>query len=96
MPACCGCHMGGGGGAAMLSPRPRPRRVSVDRSSRDGDGQTVGSRLVKGGTVRRRAPLAVRPDVSIDHPRRRKLVAWRAARVSAVASSALVGNDFPP
>ena len=88
MPACCGCHMGGGGGAAMLSPRPRPRRVSVDRSSRDGDGQTVGSRLVKGGTVRRRAPLAVRPDVSIDHPRRRKLVAWRAARVSAVASSA--------
>lgn len=50
----------------MLSPRPRPRRVSVDRSSRDGDGQTVGSRLVKGGTVRRRAPLAVRPDVSID------------------------------
>jgi hypothetical protein len=96
MPACCGCHMGGGGGAAMLSPRPRPRRVSVDRSSRDGDGQTVGSRLVKGGTVRRRAPLAVRPGVSIDHPRRRKLVAWRAARVSAVASSALVGNDFPP
>ena len=66
MPACCGCHMGGGGGAAMLSPRPRPRRVSVDRSSRDGDGQTVGSRLVNGGTVRRRAPLAVRPDVSID------------------------------
>ena len=50
----------------MLSPRPRPRRVSVDRSSRDGDGQTVGSRLVNGGTVRRRAPLAVRPDVSID------------------------------
>ena len=36
----------------MLSPRPRPRRVSVDRSSRDGDGQTVGSRLVKGGTAR--------------------------------------------
>lgn len=61
MPACCGCHMGGGGGAAMLSPRPRPRRVSVDRSSRDGDGQTVGSRLVNGGTVRRRAPLAVTP-----------------------------------
>ena len=74
----------------MLSPRPRPRRVSVDRSSRDGDGQTVGSRLVNGGTVRRRAPLAVRPDVSrsIADPRRRKLVAWRAARVSAVASSA--------
>ena len=94
MPACCGCHMGGGGGAAMLSPRPRPRRVSVDRSSRDGDGQTVGSRLVKGGTVRRRAPLAVRPDVSIDHPRRRKLVAWRAARVSAVASSAKLGTIF--
>ena len=78
----------------MLSPRPRPRRVSVDRSSRDGDGQTVGSRLVKGGTVRRRAPLAVRPDVSIDHPRRRKLVAWRAARVSAVASSAKLGTIF--
>ena len=61
MPACCGCHMGGGGGAAMVSPRPRPSRVSFDRSSRDGDGQTIGSRLVNGGTVRRRAPLAVTP-----------------------------------
>jgi hypothetical protein len=60
MPACCGCHMGGGGGAAMVSP-PRPSRVSFDRSSRDGDGQTIGSRLVNGGTVRRRAPLAVTP-----------------------------------
>ena len=35
--------------------------VSFDRSSRDGDGQTIGSRLVNGGTVRRRAPLAVTP-----------------------------------
>jgi hypothetical protein len=40
---------------------PRPSRVSFDRSSRDGDGQTIGSRLVNGGTVRRRAPLAVTP-----------------------------------
>lgn len=45
----------------MVSPRPRPSRVSFDRSSRDGDGQTIGSRLVNGGTVRRRAPLAVTP-----------------------------------
>ena len=97
MPACCGCHMGGGGGAAMLSPRPRPRRVSVDRSSRDGDGQTVGSRLVKGGTVRRRAPLAVRPDVSID----RGSEASKTGRLARGTRQRRrverpVGNDFPP
>ena len=93
MPACCGCHMGGGGGAAMLSPRPRPRRVSVDRSSRDGDGQTVGSRLVKGGTVRRRAPLAVRPDVSIDH---RGVENWSlgARHASAPSRRAPLGTIF--
>ena len=61
MPACCGCHMGGGGGAAMPSLRPRPSRVSFDRSPRDGGGQAIGSSLVNGGTVKRRAPLAVTP-----------------------------------
>ena len=99
MPACCGCHMGGGGGAAMLSPRPRPRRVSVDRSSRDGDGQTVGSRLVKGGTVRRRAPLAVRPDVSIDRGSEASNENWSLGARHASAPSrerAKLGNDFPP
>lgn len=87
MPACCGCHMGGGGGAAMVSP-PRPSRVSFDRSSRSGDGQTIGSRLVNGGTVRRRAPLAVTPGRLNRSPIRvsktGKLVDWRAARVSGV------------
>ena len=79
----------------MLSPRPRPSRVSLDQSSRDGDGQTIGSRLVNGGTVRRRAPLAVRPDVSIDRGSeasktgrlargtRQSIQQWRAAPFGA-------------
>lgn len=89
MPACCGCHIGGGGGAAMLSPRPRPSRVSLDQSSRDGDGQTIGSRLVNGGTVRRRAPLAVTPCRLNRSPIRRvETRSWRAARVSPYSSGA--------